>query len=32
MPVAALLPRYAAKTPFPDVGQVPLFGLWIKAG
>ena len=31
MPVAALLPRYPTKTPFPEVWQVPLFGLWIKA-
>jgi hypothetical protein len=32
MPVAALLPRYAAETPFPEVwGRVPLFGLWVQA-
>jgi len=30
MPVAVLLPCYAAETPFPDVGQVPLFGLWAQ--
>jgi hypothetical protein len=33
MPMAALLPRYAAETPFPELwGQVPLFGLWIRSG
>jgi hypothetical protein len=32
MPVAALLPHYAADTPFRGLGRVPLFGLRIEAG